>query len=124
MNERTMTMQQHAERERNELAASFKRAARLDALGRADDAAEALRDEMRERVLSVEMRVTLDVVLYTGGPAGGVEFDVRQDGDTWELIRARVWHQDWHTSRGYAELDDDTASALFDAWGLEYRMDL
>jgi hypothetical protein len=118
------SMQAIARRERDAIITTLTRAARLDATGRADDAAQALRDELSERVLSIDLRVKLDVTLYTGGPAGGVEFDVRQDGDTWELITARVWHQDWGTARGYAEMTDDEAQALFDAWNLEYRTDL
>lgn len=84
-------------------------------------------DEAREHIdawsCGAGISMTVDVILYGGGPAGGIEFDVEKGRFGLEMLSARVWHQDWFEPKGYAPLDDDTASRLFDAWGLEYMME-
>ena len=51
-----------------------------------------------------------------GGPAGGVEFELDNNG-SW--MAAHTWYQDWGTPKGYAELDEDTADFLFTHWGFD-----
>lgn len=87
----------------------------------------ALREEAEEAIqqwnYGAGISMTVDVTLYGGGPAGGVEFDVEKGRYGLEMLGARVWHQDWFEPKGYAPLDDDTASRLFNLWGLEYMME-
>ena len=50
-----------------------------------------------------------------GGPAGGVEFELDDNG-SWTC--AYTWFQDWGTPKGYAHLDEEVADFLFAHWGL------
>lgn len=89
--------------------------------GAMDDAVESLEEEWRERPLCADVRFVVDVTLYTGGPAQGVEFlcERNHHGKLY-YHNAAVWYQDWFTSRAYSTLDDDTAECLWQLWGLEF----
>ena len=104
----------------DDLAATVERIRRLTVLGdRGESAGDQLRDELCERPLEITCPVRVEVLLYTGGPAGGVTFECERGRFGLEMTSARVWHQDWYTGREYVDLDDDTAQALWDAWGCE-----
>jgi hypothetical protein len=95
--------------------------AKLRDLGaRGENAAERLDDSLRESVLSADVEITIDVTLYTGGPAGGVEFKAERTKHGFEMISARTWHQEWFETRSYAVLDPARAEDLFQLWGLEF----
>lgn len=116
------TMEQEARESAARLEQLVERATRLRNLGRADDAAEELEDEIRERPYGISLSTTIEVELYGGGPAGGIHFEVYRDSpdDPWEYGSARVWHQDWFQPKGWANLDDDVATYLWEAWGLAF----
>ncbi len=110
--------------EETALAETINRLNRLDGLGRrAEAAAETMRDELRDRPLSIEKVRKIDVLLYTGGPAGGITFVY--DDDRWgrSYVSAELWHQEWFTPKAYQSLDDDVGEALWNEWGLS-EMDL
>lgn len=54
----------------------------------------------------------VDVLYGTGGPATGIEFESYND--------ARVWFQNWFTTREYVSLDSDCAGWLSNHLGLEW----
>jgi hypothetical protein len=108
-------LEANAARVVDDLAETVDRLRRLRDLGRADDAAETLADELRDEPLSVDKLVTYRVTLSTGGPASGVDF--RSDGT------AAAWYQDWFTPKVYAELADDVASELAETWYIGYDDD-
>lgn len=117
---RERTQQEQARELARDLERHIEVMDRLQGLnGRADDAYDEMHDEIAERPLCADLRITIDVTLGTGGPASGVEFDCERETYGLDWTSARVWHQDWFTSRGYAELDTDTAQRLWDIWGLE-----
>lgn len=64
--------------------------------------------------------VTVSILCYGGGPAGGVEFDLNQAGDDW--VRARTWNQEWFEPRKYSDLDEDTAQFLWDWWDVKGKL--
>ncbi len=107
-----------------ELESDVARIERLEGLdGRADDAAQELRDRIREHPLEVSAKVTIEVLLGTGGPACGVTFDAEAGPHgVYVPLRGRVWWQDWFTPRVYANecLTDDIAEQLFEMWGCAY----
>lgn len=116
------TMDDHARDLAHWLEEDVIRLNRLNNLGeRADDAAEEFFMELEQRPLAVEAKVTVEVLLYTGGPAGGVTFECeRDDYGHLDWLSARVWHQDWFTPKHWWPLDDDTAQSLWDLWGGAY----
>lgn len=87
--------------------------------GRADEAWQAMYDELAERPLSVDLVRRVDVLIGTGGPACGVTFDMHPCAYGWAMTAGRVWWQDWGTPKMYADLDEDAAQTLFDLWGCE-----
>ena len=110
-----------ARRSADDLAETVERIRRLADLGdRGESAGDQLRDELRERPLEITCPVRVEVLLYTGGPAGGVTFGCERRAGWLDMTSARVWHQDWYTPREYVNLDDDTARTLWDAWGCEF----
>lgn len=88
---------------------------------------DSLRDDCREQIDSwnygAGVDFTVNVTMYGGGPAGGIEFECGRTRHGLEMYSGRVWHQDWFQPKGWASLDDDTASRLWDTWGLEYLME-
>jgi len=103
-----------------DLESQVERVRRLRNLGdRAERAAEAAWDELAEEPLSVDLEMTVNVTLGTGGPARGVEFSVEQH-ERFGLVvtSARAWWQDWFTGKTYDSLDEDTAEYLADVWGV------
>ncbi len=131
---REMTMEQGAQRSLDSLLEDLARLERITELrdtaerqgsglrSMLDEQAEQAREEMEQRTYGIETRVTLDVHLYGGGPAGGIEFEVDRGRWGWEVTRARFWHQDWFQPRGYVNIDNDVADRLFELWGLtEYE---
>lgn len=85
---------------------------------------DTLRDQAEERIdgwnYGEGVSIVVDVQMYGGGPAGGIEFECEREEYGLSMLRARVWHQDWFKERGYWPLSDDVAEALFQRWGLEY----
>lgn len=113
-----MTMEERARKLRDRLESTIERVSRLRSLGdRGEEAGDTLAEQELD-YLSADIEITIDVTLYTGGPAGGVEFKCYRDGSYLELDTARVWHQDWFKAKGYAPLDNDTAQCLWYTWGL------
>lgn len=88
---------------------------------------ESLRETATEQInnhnYGAGVSFTVDVTLYGGGPAGGIEFECGRTRYGLEMYSARQWHQDWFEPKGWAALDDDVASYLWEAWGLEYLME-
>lgn len=114
---------EHTALVRSMVAELTKQVERLQALGRLGDRAESARDaywdELAEEPLSVELEMTVNVTLGTGGPANGVEFTVtKHERYGLEVTGARAWWQDWFTGKTYESLDDDTAEFLADIWGV------
>lgn len=86
-------------------------------LGHAVEEAET---EVREMPYGVGTTITVEITLYGGGPAGGIEFECNRSpygGLEWQT--ARLWHNDWFQPKGWVTLDNDTAQTLWDLWGLE-----
>lgn len=82
-----------------------------------DEHVDELEDELRD-VLSIGTSITVEVLLCTGGPASGVDFECSIGRHGLELIRAKAWYAWWSTPQ-FVPLDDDLAEKLFDVWGLE-----
>jgi hypothetical protein len=116
------TMEQEAADAERRISEQITLIERLRALGRADDAADELEDDLRSRPACISLSTTIEVELYGGGPAGGIHFDVYRDSpdEPWECSAARMWHQDWFQPKGFVTLDPDVASYLWELWGLEY----
>jgi len=108
-----------AQQVRDGLVLDVERARRLSALGdRGEAAAEALTEELCS-VLEVRARVVVEVLISTGGPETGVEFEVEQDGrGRWELLNARAWFRDGFEPRAYCPIDDGDADDLAELWGV------
>lgn len=87
-----------------------------------DDLQEEAQERIQERNYGAGVKIVVDVTLYGGGPAGGIEFECEKGRYGLVMLSAQVWHQDWFQPKGYAVLDDDTAEPLFQLWGLEYMM--
>lgn len=84
-------------------------------------------DELAEDVLCIEWHGSsssnpayggewtvddVEVTLGTGGPAYGITFTDNDD--------ARVWYQDWFTTKEYVPLSSEAAARLSVAYGLEW----
>lgn len=122
----TKSMEQCASEFRDELESELERIERVRELAdRADhrfgldEELERLEEEFRDRPYGVSTEIIVNVELYGGGPAGGVEFTCQRGRHSLEFTSARVWHNDWFQSRGWATLSDDVAQRMWDAWGLE-----
>lgn len=106
-----------------DLAETIDHIGRLRELGeRGESAGDELADGLTERPLCADIEVRINVTLYTGGPAGGVEFEVGRParGEGWEYVSARAWHQEWFELKEYVPLDDAIGEELFERWGVEY----
>lgn len=128
-NNRPESQQSAAERVRGDIVTDARVIDRLESLAWQrdhsdgfEDAAEQLAEQLAERVLSVDIIRTVDVTLATGGPAYGIRWEIAPNGfGEWSPTGpGRVWHQDWFTSKGFAELPDDVSESLFRRFGLEY----
>lgn len=122
----TKSMEQCAREFRDELEGELDRiervrelAVRADHRFGLDEELERLEEEFRERPYGVGTEIIVNVELYGGGPAGGVEFTCQRARYGLEFVSARVWHNDWFQSRGWANLSDDVAERMWGAWGLE-----
>ncbi|UVX97690.1 MAG: hypothetical protein [Bacteriophage sp.] len=86
----------------------------------ARDAQEKMRDDIIERVLSVEKTVIKTYTLATGGPAYGVEIryaDCEGHGEVEEVL---FWYQDWFTEKAYYSVPDGMQGLVLDVLGVEY----
>lgn len=86
----------------------------------ARDAQEKMRDDIIERVLSVEKTVIRTYTLATGGPAYGVEIryvDCEGHGEVDEVL---FWYQDWFTEKAYYSVPDGMQGLVLDVLGAEY----
>jgi hypothetical protein len=75
-----------------------------------------IKDKEAEYALSVEKRVVFNVLLYTGGPAGGFELTCYEEGGRHELLYASFWHQDWFEEKQHVELPNDIANEIFEMY--------
>lgn len=100
---------------RDDLEKTVERIRRLRNLGRADEAAEEMEQELQEQPLCVERKVSYEVTLGTGGPACGVTWNDRGG--------CQAWWQDWFTGKTYVDIDDETAEVLAQHWGVDYLME-
>lgn len=121
----TMTMEEGARKLRDSLEEDLARLARIEELrdrapGRfgLDEAWEEAEMELYEKPYGISVTMQVEVMLYGGGPAGGVIFDCEQNKRGLEMLSARAWHQDWFQPKGYWPLDDDTAERFFELWGI------
>lgn len=121
----TMTMEEGARRLRDDLERELARLDRLrDLAERApgrfglEEAYEEADMELMDRPYGISVTMQVEVMLYGGGPAGGVIFDCEQNKRGLEMLSARAWHQDWFQPKGYWPLDDDTAERYFELWGI------
>jgi hypothetical protein len=107
-------------RVRDDLESTLERIDRLHRLGdRGADAAETLREEMLDMLLSVDTTVTVDALLTYGGPTCFVSFRCHKDDrGGLEPVRATIF---WGHGPDSAELDldDDLMDSLWEAWALE-----
>lgn len=106
-----------------DLAETVDHISRLRDLGeRGESAGDELADDLMSRPLCADVITRINVTLYTGGPAGGVEFEVdcMERGGGWEYVSARAWHQEWFELKEYVPLDDAIGEELFERWGVEY----
>lgn len=78
--------------------------------------------EEREPLCIETPTITVTATIYTGGPAGGIDFECDMGRYGLEYVSARAWHQDWFTAKEYVDLDDTLGERLFTAWGIEYAM--
>lgn len=87
-----------------------------------DEVLDEIREDFEGRNYGAGITITIDVQMYGGGPAGGIEFECQKGSWGLEMLRADVWHNDWFQERGRTRLDDDVAEYLFQLWGLESMM--
>jgi hypothetical protein len=86
-------------------------------------AVQELREDLEQRNYGAGISYVIDVTLYGGGPAGGIQFECSKGSYGLEMDSARAWHQDWFQPKGWTDLDSDVATRLWDLWGLEYLGD-
>lgn len=91
---------------------------RLDDVAR--DAQEKMRDDIIERVLSVEKTVIKTYTLATGGPAYGVEIRYADCEGHGEVDEVLFWYQDWFTEKAYYSVPDGMQGLVLDVLGVEY----
>lgn len=88
-----------------------------------DELREAAEERLDSQNYGADISFTVDVTLYGGGPAGGIEFECGRTQYGLEMYSARQWHQDWFQSKGWVPVDDEVASYLWERWGLENLME-
>lgn len=88
--------------------------------GVARDAQEKMRDDIIERVLSVEKTVIKTYTLATGGPAYGVEIRYADCEGHGEVDEVLFWYQDWFTEKAYYSVPDGMQGLVLDVLGVEY----
>lgn len=86
----------------------------------ARDAQEKMRDDIIERVLSVEKTVIKTYTLATGGPAYGVEIRYAGCEGHGEVDEVLFWYQDWFTEKAYYSVPDGMQGLVLDVLGVEY----
>jgi hypothetical protein len=86
----------------------------------ARDAQEKMRDDIIERVLSVEKTVIKTYTLATGGPAYGVEIRYADCEGHVEVDEVLFWYQDWFTEKAYYSVPDGMQGLVLDVLGVEY----
>lgn len=86
----------------------------------ARDAQEKMRDDIIERVLSVEKTVIKTYTLATGGPAYGVEIRYADCEGHGEVDEVLFWYQDWFTEKAYYSVPDGMQGLVLDVFGVEY----
>lgn len=86
----------------------------------ARDAQEKMRDDIIERVLSVEKTVIKTYTLATGGPAYGVEIRYADCEGHGEVDEVLFWYQDWFTEKAYYSVPDGMQGLVLDVLGVEY----
>lgn len=86
----------------------------------ARDAQEKMRDDIIERVLSVEKTVIKTYTLATGGPAYGVEIRYADCEGHVEVDEVLFWYQDWFTKKAYYSVPDGMQGLVLDVLGVEY----
>ena len=117
------TMEQHAAEHRDDLdrvTRIYRNIANRDDWSKS---AEELREALEQRNYGAGVSFVVDVTMYGGGPAGGIEFTCDRGTYGLEPMSARVWHQDWFQPKGYADLDTETMDTLWEVWGLEYLLE-
>lgn len=86
----------------------------------ARDAQEKMRDDIIERVLSVEKTVIKTYTLATGAPAYGVEIRYADCEGHGEVDEVLFWYQDWFTEKAYYSVPDGMQGLVLDVLGVEY----
>ena len=86
----------------------------------AQTAQEKMRDDIIERVLSVEKTVIKTYTLATGGPAYGVEIRYADCEGHGEVDEVLLWYQDWFTEKAYYSVPDGMQGLVLDVLGVEY----
>lgn len=86
----------------------------------ARDVQEKMRDDIIERVLSVEKTVIKTYILATGGPAYGVEIRYADCEGHGEVDEVLFWYQDWFTEKAYYSVPDGMQGLVLDVLGVEY----
>lgn len=86
----------------------------------ARDAQEKMRDDIIERVLSVEKTVIKTYTLATNGPAYGVEIRYADCEGHGEVDEVLFWYQDWFTEKAYYSVPDGMQGLVLDVLGVEY----
>lgn len=86
----------------------------------AQTAQEKMRDDIIERVLSVEKTVIKTYTLATGGPAYGVEIRYADCEGHGEVDEVLFWYQDWFTEKAYYSVPDGMQGLVLDVLGVEY----
>lgn len=120
----TKSMEQCAREHAESLAEDVRRLIAFEDAGKGDwKAVEEFREGLEQRNYGAGVKFTIEVTMYGGGPAGGIEFDCSEGRWGLECGSARVWHQDWFQPKGWADLDDDVAQRLWNMWGLEYLLE-
>lgn len=122
----TKSMEQCAREHRDYMEAQIERIERVREMAERagnrfglDEELERLEQELQDAPYGIGVTITINVELYGGGPAGGVEFECERERYGLSWTRAHLWHQDWFQPKGYVKLDDDMADRLWAAWGLE-----
>lgn len=76
---------------------------------------ERLELELSQSILSVGVKRLVDICLYWGGPSGGFEVQVSQDGENDCIDSVTFYHCDWGT-REERQLTDDEVNVFLTAY--------
>lgn len=77
------------------------------------DEDESLMEELRESVLSFDVRRSVRILLSTGGPADGFDVIIDEDG---ELVSGEYWFQDWFDG-ARRQLESDELALIDQVYG-------